>query len=393
MGLFVFCLLFPVGLAQPGTLLDVRFVGSLSPADITAATAGRFRNNGVAPLQPVTSVRSYIVVFESTGVDGEPAPVTAQVLIPDTEPTATFVFGAGSTGLVEACAPSRNYVTGGGFDTYGAYALAYAGQGFVSVLPNYQGFFDVGILQPYFSRTAGGYALLDAGRMLTVLAQQEDFTAAEPVFFGGYSQGGHAAFAAADLAAEYAPELTIGGVLGFGPTTDLERLFTEFTYVAPWVVYAYDTFFPERIGPAEILAEPYAARLSSDAERFCEGGVQSYYPADPARLYTPGFAEALAAGTLAEAFPEVHALLAENDAGLSGHDLPAIILQGVDDPVVSLESQRDFVAALCERGSRVRFPNYLRTRHETRYIGFESALAWMTALVGGEEPPSDCDTL
>jgi hypothetical protein len=39
----------------------------------------------------------------------------------------------------------------------------------------------------------------------------------------------------------------------------------------------------------------------------------------------------------------------------------------------------------------VRYPNYLRTRHETRYIGFEEALAWMRARVADEPSPDDCD--
>ena len=185
----------------------------------------------------------------------------------------------------------------------------------------------------------------------------------------------------------------MSGVVGFGATTDLTALFREFTYVAPWVVYAYDTFFPERIAPSDILLGGYASQLETDAERFCVGGVQNYYPTDPAALYTPEFAEALGSDELETRFPEIYKLFAENDAGLAGHELPALMLQGVDDPVVTFETQTAFVEQLCERGSPVRYPNYLRTRHETRYIGFATATEWMNALANGDDAPSDCDAL
>lgn len=381
--------------AQPGTLLEVTYAGTLTAAQIDQATAGRFSNNGVQAPAAQNDVDSYIVVFESTDLDGDPTPITAQIFVPrGLDRPSTFVFGAGSTGLVEACAPSRNYVENRTWETYSAYTLAYAGQGFVSVVPNYMGFFVVGELQPYFSLEAEGRVLLDAARATRSLSDSEgEVTLGDATFVAGFSQGGHAAFAAADLAQTYAPELNISGVLGFGASTNLENLFREFTYVAPWVVYAFDTYFPERIDPADILLPAYANNLANDAERLCVGGAQNYYPANPANLYTPDFAAALQEGNLADSFPEVYNLFTENDAGVSGHALPSLLLQGVDDPVVTLSSQNAFVAELCETSSPVRYPNYLRTRHETRYIGFNEAITWMSALAAGEPPPDDCGNL
>ena len=391
--LLILFTLLSFGAAQPGTLREVTLVETLSAAQIDAATGGRFRNDGSDAPGALYDVDSYLVTLDSTGFDGEASVITAQVFVPRLdEPRPVFVFGAGSTGLVEACAPSRGYAENRSLETYGAYTLAYAGQGFVSVMPNYEGFFDVGKLQPYFVLKSEGQTLLDAARATLALGEREGFATTE-TFVGGFSQGGHAAFAAADLASDYAPELELSGVIGFGATTDLTALFREFTYVAPWVVYAYDAFFPERIAPSDILLGGYAEQLEADAERFCVGGVQNYYPTDPAALYTPEFAEALAAGELETRFPEIYELFAENDAGLAGHELPALMLQGVDDPVVTFETQTEFVEQLCEAGSPVRYPNYLRTRHETRYIGFAAATEWMNALANGDDAPSDCDAL
>ncbi|MEX2535703.1 MAG: lipase family protein [Trueperaceae bacterium] len=380
-------------LAQPGALLEVSDTGTLSGGQVDARVGGRFRTNGEAAPSAATAVDTYVIRYRSTWPNGEPAEITAQLFVPQqiADPANLLVFAPGSTGLVEACAPSRPFVENGSFETYNAYTLAFAGQGFVALMPNYMGFFDVGTIQPYFDRIAEGRALLDGIRATSSALEQLGVSAEPlPAFVAGYSQGGHAAFAAADLHARYAPETALAGVVGFGPTTIMSSLFLEFTFVAPWVLHSYATFQPDRIDPAAILTEPYLSRLESDAERLCILGAQSYYPAGPDTLFRPEFTAALRNETLAREFPRVAELFAENDAGLAGHGLPAIILQGVDDPVVHIESQHDFVARLCEDGSPVRYPNYLRTRHETRYIGFRDAIGWMRDLSSGRPAPSDC---
>jgi pimeloyl-ACP methyl ester carboxylesterase len=394
LGLLLLPLLaFGCAAAQPGTLLDLRSSGTLSPGEVDARVAGRFRNDGEASPAAGTAVDTYLIRYASLWPDGQPAEITAQLFVPRevADPASLLAFAPGSTGLVEACAPSRSFVDAGIYDTYNAYTLAYAGQGFVAVMPNYMGFFDVGVIQPYFDRVAEGRVLLDALRAtdqaLAALGRPLDPL---PAFVAGYSQGGHAAFAAADLHAEYAPETELAGVLGFGPTTIMSQLFLEFTFVAPWVIYSVNWFAPESLDPASLLIEPYASRLAGDSERLCIDGAQGYYPANPERLFHPEFTAALRDGTLERDFATVAALFAANDAGLGGHGLPAIILQGVDDPVVHIDSQNAFVSRLCRAGSPVRYPNYLRTRHETRYIGFGDAIDWMRQLARGEPASSDC---
>lgn len=382
--------------AQPGSVIDLRSVRTISAGELDAIVDGPFLNDGEEPPVASTAVDTYLMTFESRWPDGREAQAVAQLNVPRTpaDERILFTFAPGSTGLVEACAPSADFAGGGGFETYGRYTLAYAGQGFASVMPNYLGFFDVGVLQPYFVREAEGQVVLDAARAaIEALAMLDAGTVVDDVFVGGFSQGGHAAFAAADLASSYAPDLPLRGVLGFGPSGELATLFRAFTYAAPWVLYAWETFYPGRVDPAEILLGGYAASLATDAERFCVGGVQRYYPPTPEDLYLPAFASSLQAGTLDETHPEIAELFAENDAGLRGHGLPVMVLQGVNDPVAPLEDQHRHVAAMCDAGSPVRYPNYVRTRHETRFLGFVPAIDWMRALASGAEPPSDCATV
>jgi acetyl esterase/lipase len=215
-----------------------------------------------------------------------------------------------------------------------------------------------------------------------------------PVFVAGFSQGGHAAFAAADLQRAYAPDVRLTGVIGYGPTTDLEALFREFPVVAPMVVYSYSLEYgPERFNPALILASRWVGSLEHDVTRQCVGGMQEYYPWTPREMFAPAFAAALLSRELATKYPEIHRILRENSAGLSRHRVPCLILQGTDDVVVFQASQEEFIRQLCRSGSPVRYILFRGRRHDTRQIGYFEALDWMRRLAAGQPAPSDCRTI
>jgi acetyl esterase/lipase len=382
--------------AQRGAVVSLELRETLSPNRVSGQTAGRFRNNGADPLPPRASVESYLLVFETVALDGSRAEALAHLFVPtETSDAGTILaFAPGSTGLVDACAPSIDYVRGGGLDTYGAYGLAYAGQGIPTVVPNYLGFFDPERRQPYFVAEAEASIVLDALRAAAAaLAERDAALAPEHAFVAGFSQGGHAAFATADRAALHAPDVPLRGVLGFGPSGEIDVVLRAFPYVAPWILVAYDEVYPGRIDPPTLIAEPFAAGLAADVERLCIAGVQSYYPGTPEGVLAPDLAASLRADTVAETHPALAALIAENATGIVPHGLPVIVLQGVDDPIAPFPDQTRFVRGLCEMGIPVRYPYYLGTRHETRYIGFEEALAWMRSLADGHAPPDDCDQL
>jgi hypothetical protein len=383
-------------LAQAGSVIGLEERETFSAGGVDAQTSGRFRNDGSPAPTPTTAVRSFVMRFETRALDGTPAEAVAHLFVPVEARDAGTVlaFAPGSTGLVDTCAPSAPYVNGGSLDTYGAYGLAYAGQGIPTVVPNYLGFFDPSVRQPYFVAEAEATVVLDALRAASAALAGID-AALEPAhaFVAGFSQGGHAAFATADRAAAYAPDVPLAGVLGFGPSGEVDVVMRAFPYVAPWILVAYDETYPGRIDPAALVAERFAPTLAADADRHCIAGVQAYYPGDPAAVLEPSLAASLQAGTVSDTHPELAAMIAENDTGIVAHGLPVIILQGVDDPVAPFADQSRYVRRLCELGIPVRYPNYLRTRHETRYIGFDEAVAWIRDRAAGQSAPSDCDQL
>jgi acetyl esterase/lipase len=382
--------------AEPGKIIDVKKVETLTPAQIDSLLPRLWTD--LKPPKTKYTVDSYLIRFESTYLDGTVTPVTAQVFVPrytDSAKRVLYMFAAGSTGLIDACRPSREHIAGIHWGLYRTHVLAHVGQGAIGVLPDYMGFGDPNPahLQPYMSAVAEGRMMLDAIRAVqTYIAQSKvPGVTGTSVFVAGFSQGGHAAFAAADLLAQYAPDVHIGGIIGYGPSTNVQTLFKEFADVAPMAIYTYGWIYgKDKIDPNKILLPKFAATLAKDVTRQCVGGMQSYYPQNPRLLFTKDFADALISGDITKKYPDIAKILAENNTGLSGHKIPALILQGTDDIVVSVPSQEAFVRALCQAGSPVQYTLFKGRRHDTRQIGFEPARAWMASLTRGEAPQSNC---
>lgn len=390
-------LILSLGSAQPGRTVDLELRETLSVGEVGGLTNGLFRGDDVEPPPVRTAVLSYLLRFETRDASGDPVEALAQLFVPE-EPVdagSLLALAAGSSGLVDHCAPSAGYVRNGNLRSdwsYVRYALAYAGQGLPTVVPNYIGFFDPERIQPYFVAEAEAHVVLDAIRAAgEVLGDIDDALVPSHAFAAGYSQGGHAAFAAADRLATYASDVPLAGVLGFGPSGEVDVVMRAFPYVAPWILVAYAEVYDGAVDPMALLQEPYASRLAEDVERQCIDAAQVGYPGDPRALFVPELAAALEQGTLADAYPALHELVETNRTGVEAHGLPAVIFQGSNDPVVPLADQHRYVARLCDLGSPVRYPNFLERRHETRYVGFEAALAWMRARVLGEAAPSDCE--
>jgi acetyl esterase/lipase len=390
-------LVHPAALAAPsrgGQVISVEPLGSRTALEIDEGGMPLFETRPIPRMKH--TVELYRLRYWSTDFDGSPATITARLFVPrlaSGEPCPVLVFGSGTTGISDACAPSLENTAIHPWGYYKENMLAYAGLGFITVFPDYLGFDDPTRPQRYFSKLAEGHVMLDAARaVLSFLSGQIGGTRVAPkVFVAGYSQGGHAAFAAADLHASYAPDVPLAGVMGFAATCDVTTLLKEGPAYASYIIYTYSVMYGAgEVDPAALLQEKWARGLASDVERMCVDEFQVYYPSDGAKLYTPDFYRALYEDRLPEVFPKVAARLAENSSGLSGHRIPAIVFQGTDDLVVRTPSQDRFVAALRNAGSAVQYVLLNKSRHkQVRTDGFAASVEWMQLIAGGAEAPSD----
>jgi pimeloyl-ACP methyl ester carboxylesterase len=378
---------------EPGTVIDVINEGTVDPAGIQRLATHLFGRHGPPVIE--NAARSYRIRFVSTDLEGEAVTVVAQLLVPlldDPESRPLYAFGSGTTGLADACAPSQEAAYPHALGDYRSYLLSFAGRGFTAIIPDYLGFNDSERTQSYFNARAEAQIMLDAVRAVDSFFERQGTPGDRDVFLGGYSQGGHAAFAAADLRPEYAPELELSGILGFGATTDVESLLREGPFYTPYIVLSYvQDYGEEQFDPKKILAARWLPGLDEAAGRLCVDRVQAHYPFDGSKIYTAEFAAALYGHSLERDFPTIARTLATNSTGLSGHGLPALIAQGENDVIVWTSTQNAFARRLCDAGSPVLYLNFPNARHrETRPVAYEEAIAWMKGIAGDEPPASSC---
>ncbi len=393
-----------VSAAEPGTLLEVESSGRFTLEEIEQEVGVLFE--GFDAPQPHYEVDRHVVRYRSSDFDGTPAEIVAQLFVPVIrEPTENpvLVFGSGTTGVAEHCAPILENPEKNRWGNYLANMLGYATEGFIAIFPDYLGFGDPDTPQRYFSKAAEGHVLLDAIRAVHAFFEHEDLaclrcTAVRPSrthFAAGYSQGGHAAHAAADLREEYAPEITLAGLIGFGQTNNVATLMREMAYYTPYIIYAYAEMYGyDEIDPAKYLQEEWLPTFEEDVNRLCVEEFQFYYPRDGKELYTEEFYRALHNDALQEQFPAMAKRLEENLAGYSGHGVPSLVLHGEHDIIITTPEQDVFVADLCALGTPVRYEVMPGARHrDTRPAGFRRSVEWMRHIDAGGNPPDDCEEL
>ena len=156
-------------------------------------------------------VRAWNVTYRSQTVAGDPTEVTGWVAIPDAPAGMPILaWGHPTVGLADACAPSR---AGGRTPFHFEAELA---AGWAVVATDYEGLGGPGP-HPYLVSESEARSIFDLARA----AQEFESGVGDQIALWGFSQGGHAALAAAGLAPELAPEFDVLGVAAVAPAVDL----------------------------------------------------------------------------------------------------------------------------------------------------------------------------
>lgn len=371
----------------PGATASETLSETLLPEEIDSFIAPLFEGYSVPRARNAITIEE--VMVSTRYPDGTPTSVRVQLFLPEIparEIRGVYLFAPGSTGLIGPCRTSREHIAGIHWGLYRAHVSAFAGQGLIGILPDYIGFEDAYQVQPYFHAESEARVIFDALHTIDQLLKDEGNRVPPGLapytrVAGGFSQGGHAVFAAADANGSMGADLPLHGVIGYGATTEIPPLFLTFPPLAPMVLEAYRTIYGEdRFDPREILLPAWAETLTYDTTRQCVGGIQSYYPGDPAQLFQDYFLSSLRAGTLERTHPTIAAIFQENSTGLTPHGVPALLLQGSDDIVVSPATQERFVRELRALGNPVDYRIYENTRHDTRQRSFQDVLEWIDGL-------------
>ncbi|HEX6356897.1 lipase family protein [Actinophytocola sp.] len=205
--LFSSALLALVGLTVPAAAAQTRAAGDVITARAISAPGFFYAN-------------VWSITYRSTSTTGAPITVSGTVIVPKGATASTPIVGyaPGTHGLGDQCAPSRHLEAGD--ETEGLLIHQYATRGIAVAVTDYEG---IGTPGPhtYMAGRSEGNVTLDVVRAALRLPGT-GLSAGTKVAIVGYSQGGHGAGWAAQLAPTYAPELNIAAYAVGAPPADLK---------------------------------------------------------------------------------------------------------------------------------------------------------------------------
>jgi hypothetical protein len=384
--------------AQAGDLIAVDSVQTL---DASQAGALAKENYGAQTLPVTTPVTKVIFHYRSQLPTGVWITEYGRAYLPAAPAgnLPVFAFAPGTTGIGDQCAASLENTKKANWANYDSYLTMYASQGMAVVTTDYEGMRDPGRTHHYMVGDLEGRALLDAVRALTHLPQANDRLQLSNLFVGGYSQGGHAAFWADKIAAEYAPELKIKGVVGYGPVMSVAQTLADVTrganinWFGPYVLYSYHDYYNTEYPLAQMLLPLTAQRLNTDVPAHCIDTDIPHWGRSPAGVYTPDFLRVLADGTWdSSAYATFGRQLAANAVGTDATASAKRINTGGFDNVVLPSQQTAGALELCRSSTgpvqQTIYPN--ATHYDTIASSLADTLAWMRQLVAGDAVSSTC---
>lgn len=171
------------------------------------------------PLVELTTAQAaaYRIMYLSRSVPGRPIAVTGVAVVPKAPAPAggrkVLTIAHGTTGIADTCAPSKSP---NGAEA-GLVAGPSAANGFLVAVTDYEGLGTPG-RHPYLVGESEGRSTLDAAR---AAAQLPDAHAGKRLAIAGYSQGGHGALWAQQLAAKWTPEQKVVGTFAGAPASEI----------------------------------------------------------------------------------------------------------------------------------------------------------------------------
>jgi pimeloyl-ACP methyl ester carboxylesterase len=300
----------------------------------------------------VAEAEAFNLRYRSTSVDGRSIEVTGVAYVPKGTPPKggwpVVSIGHATTGMADICAPSRSISF---LETN--IAKQFVTRGIAVVQSDYEG---LGTPQrhPYLVGESEGRGVLD---MVRAARNLPGGTVSNRVVVWGHSQGGHAALFAGQLAARYAPELKMLGVVAGAPPSDLASISS-----------IQDTGQPR--GLLFMLIAGFAAAnpaLKLDAVLTASGqqalaSVDTGCTDDVSKAYATGLlSKYLVPGGLGSG-PWKNALVA-NEPGHARVGAPVLIVHGDADELVPVGTSDVLTKRLCAMGDVVERKVYPGASH------------------------------
>ncbi|WP_261567049.1 lipase family protein [Frankia gtarii] len=331
----------------------------------SAPAAGQPRRSQIVPgtllsREVVTSapagIRAWRVTYSSRPTGAGGVPVSGIILAPGTGVPVpaggrkVVSFGHGTTGIQDSCAPSRARPP----LAAAVWTFPLVRAGYVVTLTDYAGLGTPGEHAIYVAAPEGR-AVLDAARAARAITETK---AGRDVVLWGYSQGGQAVLAAGALAAGYAPELSIRGVVATAPLADLPDSLATLQRRADGVGYLLLAMIGLAVNDPRIDLDHYLTpngrRLLTVARTRCADEVTN--ASVGSSIHTAFTVDPLTRPPFAAGFARQRDEIMRRMA-------PTLVLQGDRDEVIRQPVTDGVVSRLCGEGTTVDYRRYPLADH------------------------------
>ncbi|HVV09661.1 lipase family protein [Amycolatopsis sp.] len=332
-----------------------------------------------------------LIMYRSTDAHGDPVAVTGTVLTPTTPWTGPgqrpiVSYAVGTQGMGDQCAPSK--ALAGGYEYEGVFIDGLLTRGYGVVLTDYEGLGTPGV-HTYVNRKAEGYAVLDAARAAQRLPDAH-LPSNGPIAIAGYSQGGGASAAAAELQPTYAPELDLKGAYAGAPPADLAAVAKSLDgqYAVGFLMFAVASMnyaYPELNIPALLNEKGKALESAVETECTVDGLVKNAFT-KTADLTADG--RPITDYLADEPFASV---VAEQLIGTIAPKVPVLVEHSSADDIVPFEQGRQMARSWCSEGATVQFDALAVPTHVGGFVAaYPAALNWLDGRLKGAPAPDNC---
>lgn len=334
----------------------------------------------------------YRVLYVSKDPTGALRASGGMIFVPTKPATGkrnVVAYAHGTSGLGDACAPSRSDLT----PAAQPFIQTLMDLGYVYTATDYVGLGTPG--EPFYM--IGSSEAEDVVNSVRAAQNFPGTNAGNTYAVMGHSQGGHSAIWTGALSKKIAPELELVGVAASAPATQLEPLLNQQWNstigwaIGPEVALSWPLVYPD-LAPVDILT-PKGAQIYTDLAYQCleaagvKGAIEGamgndLFSENPSKA--PGWAQAMQDQTPAP--PPA--------------SMPMLISQAIGDGVVLANTNSLTQEKWCKAGSNVQF-NWLgqlatgplasaQTHENTLYAAWPMETNWIQARFAGTPATSNC---
>lgn len=355
------------------------------------------------------------IMYTSIGAKDQPVAVSGMYLQPRAPWTGPgsrplAVVAPGTQGQGDHCAPSKSFQNilngqtdppgfGVGYEIIQAYALL--ARGYAVAVTDYEGLGTPG-LHSYVHREAEARAVLDLARAASTVPGA-DIGPDPRTVFSGYSQGGGAVAAAAEMHPQYAPDVDLVGAAAGSPPADLLATLAQAdgSAIAGVIGYALNSLsdtYPE-------LQERIDEHLNDRGEAMLDVTAEQCIPETAAQFFMHETTQYTKTGRpavdIVREDPVAMEYLDMQQIGRLTPTTPVRILAPLNDDVVPSGQSKQLGRDWCAKGVDVEMivdpmppvaPGMVINHGAPMLTGLAGTVEYLADRVDGVPAPSNCGT-